>query len=422
MDSKYNLRAAATLICVLAACPLLARAELPDTLPDPLKLEDVLAYARAHRQEIAAAQAAARAAEQRPDIVGGLEDPMVMPSIDHLPFMLHGLDASLMIEQRFPLSGVLGRRRRVAQADARRLQAQTETVRQNVLLDVARAFLMLKERRDTARILTTQRALASDFVGATSGRYGAGTGSQPDVLRAEVELARLDGATRAIASEVAAAESMLNASLGRPVDAAIPPLTATPVDRVPRSWREVREASVRNRSELQVGRAEIGRADAEVGAMEAMYAPMGLLRTGPAYTMSDGWGVMLTLGISIPIWTGKYEAGIREAQAMASMARADVAAMTRMIEGEAASARYQVLALRERVLSLRDDVLPRARSAIAPAMSAYAAGTVPLVSVIDAAQSLWSLEAELVSAEFELGVAWARLSRALGSLEAGLGR
>src|SRR5262245_51881320 len=298
--TKHKLRAAAV-ICAFAVCPALARAEQADTLPDPLKLEDVLAYARTHRQEIAAARAAARAAEQRPDIVAGLEDPMVMPSLDHLPFMLHGVDASLMIEQRFPLSGVLGRRRRVAEADARRLHAQTETVQQDVLLDAARAFLMLHERRETARVLTTQRALASDFVTATSGRYAAGTGSQPDLLRAEVELARLDGATRAMALEIAAAESMLNASLGRPADAAVPALVATPVDRAPGSWREVRETSLRNRSELRAGRAEIGRADAEIGAMEAMYAPMGLVRTGPAYTMSDGWGVMLTLGISIPI-------------------------------------------------------------------------------------------------------------------------
>jgi len=202
----------------------------------------------------------------------------------------------------------------------------------------------------------------------------------------------------------------------------VPSLADMPLDGAPASWNEVRTRSLRGRSELQVGRAEISRAEAEIGAMEAMYAPMGLVRTGPAYTMSDGWGVMLTLGISIPIWSGKYEAGIREAQAMAGMARADVAAMTRMVEGEAASARHQVIAARDRVLSLRDDVLPRARNVIAPSVSAYAAGNAPLVSVIDAAQSLWSLEAELVGAEFELGLAWARLHRALGSFDTGVPR
>lgn len=410
-----------TLLLVLAVqAP--ARAAQPDVLPEPLRLEDVLAYARVHRQEIAAARAQVRAAEQRPAIVSGLEDPMVMPSLDHLPFMLHGVDASLMIEQRFPLSGVLGERKRAAEAEARRLRAQSDTVQQDVLLDAARAFLMLRERRESARVLATQSSLARELVDAANARYAAGTTSQPDVLRAEVELARLNGVQRAMGAEISAAESMLNASLGRSVEAHVPALAEAPLDAAPASWSEVRKNTLRGRSELQAGRAEIARAEAEIGTMEAMYAPMGLVRTGPAYTMSDGWGVMLTLGVSIPIWGGKYEAGIREAQAMATMARADVAAMTRMVEGEAASARHQVVAARERVLSLRDDVLPRARGAIAPSVSAYAAGNAPLVSVIDAAQSLWSLEAELVTAEFELGLAWARLHRALGSFDTGVPR
>lgn len=93
-----------------------------------------------------------------------------------------------------------------------------------------------------------------------------------------------------------------------------------------------------------------------------------------------------------------------------------------MAEGEAATARNQVLAARQRVLAIRDDVLPRARQAIEPSVAAYAAGTMPLVSVIDTAQALWSLEAELVSAEFELGLAWARLERAQGQFETGARR
>ena len=71
------------------------------------------------------------------------------------------------------------------------------------------------------------------------------------------------------------------------------------------------------------------------------------------------------------------------------------------------------------MLALRDDVLPRARQAIKPSIAAYAAGTLPLVSVIDAAQALWAVQAELVSAEFELGLAWARLYRAQGEIEGG---
>lgn len=399
-----------------------AAQERGDALPDPLRLEDVLTYARDHRQEIVAARARARAAEQRPAVVSALEDPMVMPSIDHLPFMLHGVDASLMVEQQFPLSGVLGHRRRAAEADARRLRADSERVAQDVQLDAARAFLMLRERREMARIFNEQVTLARQFVSAASARYSSGTGNQPEVLRAEVEVARLEGAILAISAEMAAAETMLNASLGRPVDAPVPAVAGTPADREPAAWAEVRGSTLRLRPELEVGRAEIGRAQAEISAMESMYLPMGFVRTGPAYTMADRWGWMLMVGVSVPIWRGKYDAGVREARAMEDMTRADFSAMTRMIEGEAATARNQVIAARQRVLAIRDNVLPRARQAIDPSVSSYAAGTMPFVSVIDAAQALWSLEAELVAAEFELGLAWARFHRAQGQFETGAGR
>ena len=57
-------------------------------------------------------------------------------------------------------------------------------------------------------------------------------------------------------------------------------------------------------------------------------------------------------------------------------------------------------------------MVPRARRVIDPSIAGYSSGTLPLVSVIEAAETLWSVEAELVSAEYELGLAWARLNRA----------
>ena len=204
---------------------------------------------------------------------------MVMSSIDHLPFMLHGVDARLMVEQRFPLSGVLGHRRRAAEADARRFRAEAERVSQDVQLDAARAFLMLRERREMARVLDEQVALARQFVAAASARYSSGTGNQPEVLRAEIEVARFEGAIRTIRAEVAAAEAMLNASLGRPADAVVPPIEATPVTAEPPAWTLVRDTTLRRRPELEVGRAEISRSQAEISEMNSMYWAMGMIRT-----------------------------------------------------------------------------------------------------------------------------------------------
>ena len=46
------------------------------------------------------------------------------------------------------------------------------------------------------------------------------------------------------------------------------------------------------------------------------------------------------------------------------------------------------------------------------------AGQLPLVSVIEAVQALWLVQSDLIVADTELGLAWARLGRAIGSYEA----
>lgn len=422
-DSRAATRSARRTIALSRAAFLVAQlgaissvqAQSAPPLPVPLRLEQVVAIAQERRAEIAAAQARARAFAQRPAIVSALDDPMVSPSLDHLPFMLHGADVSLTVEQRFPLSGVLGNRERAAQADSRRAHAEADKVALDVGLDAASAFLMLQERRQMAVILDEQRALADQFVRAATARYAAGTGTQAEVLRSEIEIARLNGARRSIAAEIRGAEVMLDTSLGQPpLKTPVPELDSSISTADPPPADDVRQAALRARPELRIGNAELNRAQAEVDVMQSMYAPMAMVRTGPAYTMTDGFGWMVMVGVSVPIWRDKLRAGVAEAEAMVNMAEADLLAMRRMVAGEALSMREQLVGSRERYISLRDEVIPRAKQAVEPTLAGYSSGQLPLVSVIEAAQALWSSQGELVSAQFDLGLAWARLHRAMG--------
>ena len=383
-------------------------------LPAPLGVGDVVRLAQARRAEVVAARARASAAAERPEIVSALDDPQVFPSIDHAPFMGGGADVSLAIEQSFPLSGIRGHRRRAAEADTRRALAEIDRVGLDVELDAAAAFWMLAETRDAAQIVDEQRALADQMVTAATARYATNTGAQADVLRAQLEVARLDGERRALVAEVHAAEAMLNTSLARAADAPIPELDATISDDGPPLAAQVASAALDRRPELRAGRAEVARSEAEVSVMQAMYMPMAMLRTGPSYTMSDGAGWMVMVGVTIPLWRGKLRAGVAEARSMADMASADLEAMRRMVGGQAVVARERVVAARERYLALRDSIVPRAKEAIAPTLAAYAANQMPLVSTLEAAQALWSAQRDLVMARAELGRAWARLHRATG--------
>jgi outer membrane protein, heavy metal efflux system len=388
-------------------------AETP-LLREPMRLEDVARIARERRQEIAAARAAARAAAERPQVVSALEDPMVMASVDHLPFALHGADTSAMIEQRFPLSRERSNRRRVAEAEARRLAARSAAVALDVELDAISAFLMLYEERRRREILSEQHSLAQQIVAATRARYATASGAQADLLRATAEAARVSASLRASASGVAAAEAMLNASLGRPATASVPALQPPGLPAEPPPSPAVVAAALAARPELVVGRAEVARAQAEMQVMRSMDAPMAVVRLGAARTMAEGPGLMATVGISLPIYREKRGAALREASAMAEMASADLAAMGRMIEGEAAAARERVAAARTQLVAARDEVVPQARQALEAALTAYAAARTPLVSVLDAASALWTAQADEISAEAALALAQARLVRATG--------
>lgn len=417
MSSLTGLRLALLLTVWATTWSSAAVAQTPPVLPSPLSLGDVIRLASERRDEIQAARARVRAGEARPSIVSALADPMVSPSLDHVPFMLGGADVSVTIEQQIPLSGVRGHRRASALADVERLRAEASRTSLDVGIQAANAFLMLQERRRTAVLLSEQLAFARDVVNAANARYASGTAPQSDVLRAEVEVARLDALARALVSEVRGAEVMLNTSLALDADGPVPALASLAFAPAPPSWPAVRAALI-TRPELVAGRAEVVRAEADVEVMRDMFRPMATIRTGPAYTMADGKGWMAMVGLSLPIWRGKLRAGVAEAQAMRQMSEADLRAMTRMIEGDAAVAVHLLRAARDRQTALTTNVLPRARLAIEPAVAGYTAGQLPLVSIIEAVQALWLVQADLIAADTELGLAWARLGRAIGSYEA----
>ena len=396
------------------AAPARSRADDRGVLPTPLGVGDAARFARLSRTEVVAARARADAAAQRPAIVSALEDPQILPALEHVPFMGGGANMSLTIQQSFPLSHIRGHRRAAAEADARREIAQIARVDLDVELDAAVAFWMLYETRETAKIVDEQRALAAKMVAAALARYAANTGAEVEVLRAQLEVARLDGEQRALVAEISASEAMLNASLARPVDAAIPELDGRTTDASPPPTTQLARTALESRPELRADRAEIARSEAEVSVMQAMYSPMAMVRTGPSYMMADGLGWTLMVGLSIPLWREKLGAGVAEARALVKVANADLETTRRMIGGEGAVARARVAAVRERFLALRETIVPKASEVIAATLAAYTANKLPLVSVIEAAQALWSVQRELVMAHGELGLAWARLDRAVG--------
>lgn len=384
-----------------------------------ISLSDAMAAARAARAEMRVAAARVVAAQQRPLIVSSLEDPVIAPSIDHKPVdPMMKTDRSITFEQSVPLSRIRTHRRHAAEADVDRYLGEGGKTTLKIEAEVAQAYFMLNEKRKVTQILEQQVELAAALVKLAATRHGVGAATQADVLRMELEEARLRSRLAVLGADVRAAEAMLNTAMGRQSDRLVSGLLVQDVldsaAAVPERDSAL-EVALTRRPELHISQAEIRRARAEVDVMKSMYAPMAMVRVGMADTGAAGRGYMLMVGVSVPIWFGRLQAGVREATAMAAMAEADREAMLRMIHGDVAAALASLRGATRNYHAFQTNLMPRAQRAVAPAMTAYGNGTLPLTSVLEASKAFWSVQEESVMAETALGLAWIRYCSAIGS-------
>jgi outer membrane protein TolC len=408
-------------LALALALPLAGEARAEEAaLPSPLKPDDVLVFARAHRAEIAAAKSKSDAAKQTSKVVSALPDPMIMAAIDHLPFKLDGADWSVQIQQDFPLNGSLGAKGRAAEAESRAVAADAKKVELDVEYQALGAYIEWIELQRMAVVVDEQLALARQIQAVAKVRLSVSEAAAADVIRAQADVARLEGERKALDGEIAAARSMLNANLGRAVDAKVPDADLVLPSAEPPSSVELAKGAIERRPEVVAMKARVDKARENVAAMDAMYGPMAFVRGGYAYRMDEGKGLMLMVGVTVPIWREKLSAGVSEAKSMTSMAESDVAAMSKMIEGEVAVAREQVVAARTRLATTREKVLPLAKQALSLTITTYGSGQTPLVSVLDGMRLLRDTRMEEVIAEMKLAAAWARLGRAVGVVKVGV--
>ena len=410
------MRSVLSVALLVALAPKAALAAPTDPLPAPLAPYHVVGRARAERAEVLAAHARAHASAQRPAIVGALDDPMIMGAVTNLPISLVGADVSLEVQQTFPLSSILSQRRRSALADVDRMRADTSRVALDVELEALAAFYMLAERRAVAIILDQQIVVVTELVTLARAHYAAGQGIQADVMRLENEVARLVAERSALDSEIRAAEAMLNTALAREPAAAIPQLTWRQDPGAPAPLDALLRTAIATRPELAGLRALRARADAEIDAAHALYGPTALVRAGPNYMLATGVGVMVLVGVSIPLWREKLSSGVEEANALSASARADLSAAERVVTGEIASNREFVLAQRTRYLALHGDIVPRADRVVASSLGSFAAGQAQMLPVLEATRDMREVRIAEAMAAARLGASWARLLRATGEI------
>lgn len=389
----------------------------------PLTLDSVYALVAARSPRTAAAAALARAARARVAGAGLPPDPELQ--LGFMNYMLPELRpdpllgmTQLQVMQMVPLPGKLAAARRAAGARADAAAARVAEAAYAARAAAAMAFYERYEAEGRAAIAVETRRLVDNVAGAASAMYRVGQGRQADVLRARVELARMDeDVTRMQAmSEAAAARLAAIANVDVASVSGAPILPAFPAALPSREALE--DAALTARPMLVAGTAEVRAAEADAALARRERWPD--LQVGVQYGQRDMDGETdrmgsLMIGASIPIYSGSRQARmVEEAVAMRTMASAELDAMHAETRGRIGELHAALESARRLADLYRTTVLPQAEAATESALASYRTGGVDFMTVLDNRMNVNRYRQELLALEAAEGRAWAELEMLVG--------
>ncbi len=425
--------------CALAVALTMANAREPARAQGATqltRLDELYAAVQRDNPRVAAAQAIVRAAEAR--VPGAKRPPDPQLQLGFMNYTLPGLApmptlgmTQLQLMQMLPLGGKLRLAGRVAGARAEATGERAGEIVWELRNQTAMAFYDLYATDRQLGVARETLRLLQDIARTTESMYRVGEGRQADVLRAQVEIARMAEDTLRMQAMRQTMVARLDALLDRDpsTEIAEPALPGFP-DTLPAQSR-LTAAAESSRPMIRAGLKEADAAAASVTLARRELIPD--LQVGVQYAQrgatmpgTDANGApmserttermgSLMLGVSLPIFARDRQLQMRtEAVAMKAMADADVAAMRAETRGKVGEA-YAALVRARRLSRLyRTTVLPQASAAASSALSAYRAGSVDFMTVLDNRMTVNRYRQELFTLDADEGKAWAELEMLTG--------
>jgi cobalt-zinc-cadmium efflux system outer membrane protein len=438
-----RVRAVAQAILLTGIAWAAAPAQAQEATAAPVQA--LVTEALASSPTIRAARARLEAAQAAVGPAGALPDPMLMAGIMNQPIGgSEGEDMMAMrtigVGQTLPYPGKLALQRQVAEAELAAANAQVEAARWAVTEEVKDAYYDLAFYDQALEIVRRNERLLTNFIQVTQSRYGVGTGSQADVLKARVEAARLAEEAVALTEQRRAALARLNAALDRPsdtpvADAVIPVQVARAA--VPESAKEVQftsaalgaraansplpplvevqEAAVRENPMIRAHRAMIAAQAARVDLARKAHLPD--FDVSLQYGQRDGRSDVVSAVVSVPIPLrkgSKQDLEVKEAQARLAALEAEHHEQANELRARVAQAYADLERDRAQLALYMKSIIPQGRAALESATASFQVGRVDFLTLLENQTTLYNYETAYYRSLTQFAERLAELERIAG--------
>ncbi len=401
------------------------RGDLPELLEDAT-LQDYLAYAALSNPGLEAAFDEWKRALEKVPQARTLPDPRFTYAhyIREVETRVGPQRQAYSLMQTLPWFGKLRLRGYAALEGSDAAHQRYEAAKLRLFYRVKHAYYEYYYLARAIAITEENMRLLSSLESVARAKFKTGMAPQPAIIKAQVELGKLEDRLNSMEAMRKPTVARLNAALGRSTDSDLPWPQKIVQQEADLKDDELFEELKQSNPELRALAFMTAKEEVSVKLARKNYFPditLGakFIDTGDAMNpdMVDSGKdpVMATVSINVPLWVGKYRAGEREARARAHAAASRREDRENKLLADLTMVLFHFRDAERKIDLYHDTLVPKAEQALSTTQRAFAAGKADFFDLIEAERTLL---------EFQLSYERALVDRAqrLAEIEMLIGR
>jgi outer membrane protein TolC len=387
-------------------------------------LSSYVAFALARSPELRASFERWRAATMRISRARRIPEPVIKYSyfVRSIETRVGPQEHKLSLMQSFPWPTALSAGADAASEAARAAQRRFDAEALGVKQAVADAYWRLWLLHEEHLLKNEHDVVMETLAGAVRGRVRTGAASLADLNQVELGIARHHDHHGAHREDQRVATADLLRAIGATVRKQGLTATDTPREGLPSTGDEALHEAARQHPRIEAAELMASSSDSQVRAEAAERAPSLLaglewIAVGQARTVVEKSGqdaVIVTAGLSVPLWGRNYRDAMSAARAEGAAHRADRDAALQSADAQLVAALSAVRDAQRRTDLYRHTLIPQAETTFQSVLGGYQSGRSTVVSALLAQKELLELQLELARSRAHHARAWAVLEAVVG--------
>ena len=320
------------------------------------------------------------------------------------------------ISQMLPFPGKRGLKEKIARKGAEIAKENYEAKRLDITSKVKMAYYHLYMAYKAIEINEENVQLRRHFLEVAQTKYATGQVPQHDVIKAQIELAKLINEGITLKQQQETAEAALNILLNRPPQSPLGVPEDFEITPFNYTLEGLQQIALGKRPDLKAARIAIEKNEAAKALAKRNYYPnfMLMFERMPGQRGSGSWNAMV--GINVPLFfKDKYDYKVKETQANIEAAQASYEKMRNMASFEIKDLSVKLQTAQRLENLFRTTHIPLAEQGLKAAETGYIAGAVDYLNLIESERVLFNFKLQHYRALTNAQKLKAQLEKAVGS-------